>query len=128
MTFVLLCGIHTFEGCHTMCGICGIVDQVHSAPIDHASLLAMRDSLAHRGPDDEGVYFGPGVALGSRRLSIIDLTEHAHMPMGTADNRDSITYNGEIHDFRELRNMLQDHGYTFRSQTDTEIVLALYAH
>ena len=88
----------------------------------------MRDSLAHRGPDDEGVYFGPGVALGSRRLSIIDLTEHGHMPMGTADNRYWITYNGEIYNFRELRTMLEDHGYTFRSKTDTEIVLALYAH
>lgn len=86
----------------------------------------MRDSLRHRGPDDAGSYLAAGVALGSRRLSVIDLSKRGHMPMGTPDNRYWITYNGEVYNFHELRRFLEGQGYEFQSNTDTEVVLALY--
>jgi asparagine synthase (glutamine-hydrolysing) len=110
-----------------MCGICGIVNTEQSLGVGLETLLRMRDSLEHRGPDDAGYYLAPGVALGSRRLSIIDLSERGHMPMSTSDNRFCIVYNGEVYNFRELRRLLEGRGYTFRSNTDTEVVLALYA-
>lgn len=111
-----------------MCGICGLVDTNDSARISAGALQAMRDSLTHRGPDDAGFYVAPGVALGSRRLSIIDLSKRGHMPMATPDNRYWITYNGEVYNFHELRRFLEASGYRFQSNTDTEVVLALYAH
>lgn len=91
------------------------------------ALLGMTDILAHRGPDDAGLYSAPGVALGSRRLSILDLSSEGHMPMATADGRYWITYNGEVYNYRELRLVLETRGYTFRSNTDTEVLLYLYA-
>jgi asparagine synthase (glutamine-hydrolysing) len=87
----------------------------------------MRDSLVHRGPDDAGYYLRPGIALGSRRLSILDLSARAHMPMSTADGRYWITYNGEVYNYQELRPELEAHGYNFRSNSDTEVVLNSYA-
>ncbi len=110
-----------------MCGICGFVDTNETARISAGALQAMRDSLIHRGPDDDGFYVARGVALGSRRLSIIDLSTRGHMPMSTADGRYWITYNGEVYNFHELRRSLEAGGYRFRSNTDTEVVLALYA-
>ena len=110
-----------------MCGICGIVSD-HSYRTELNTLLTMRDSLEHRGPDDAGHFVAPGVALGSRRLSIIDLSERGHMPMSTPDRRYWIVYNGEVYNFRELRKQLEGRGNSFRSDTDTEVVLALYAH
>jgi len=86
----------------------------------------MRDSLRHRGPDDAGDYREPGVALGSRRLSIIDLSERGRMPMSTPDGRYVIVHNGEVYNFKELRAALQTKGHTFRSQTDTEVLLNLF--
>jgi len=82
--------------------------------------------LMHRGPDDAGHYLSPGIALGSRRLAILDLSKRGHMPMSTADGRYWITYNGEVYNYRELRSALETRGYTFRSHTDTEVVLYLY--
>jgi asparagine synthase (glutamine-hydrolysing) len=87
----------------------------------------MRDVLHHRGPDDSGLYLGPGVALGSRRLSILDLSPRGHMPMSTPEGRYSIVYNGEAYNFRGLRPALEKAGYAFQSDGDTEVVLALYA-
>jgi len=110
-----------------MCGICGIVHRNQAYPVSKSVLLAMRDSLTHRGPDDAGYYLAPGVALGSRRLSILDLSERGHMPMSTVDGRYWITYNGEVYNYQELRPGLEARGYTFRSNTDTEVVLSLYA-
>ncbi|MBA2524303.1 MAG: asparagine synthase (glutamine-hydrolyzing), partial [Pyrinomonadaceae bacterium] len=110
-----------------MCGICGIVHRDQAYPIGKSVLLAMRDSLTHRGPDDAGDFLAPGVALGSRRLSILDLSERGHMPMSTADGRYWITYNGEVYNYQELRPGLEARGYAFRSNTDTEVVLSLYA-
>jgi asparagine synthase (glutamine-hydrolysing) len=110
-----------------MCGICGVVHLNPAAGIDQADLLAMRDAMIHRGPDDAGCFVAPGVALGSRRLSILDLTERGRMPMSTADGRYHIVYNGEAYNSPELRHHLQCKGYSFRSRTDTEVILYLYA-
>lgn len=110
-----------------MCGICGIVSQDPASAAAEPVLLAMRDILAHRGPDDAGLYMAPGVALGCRRLAILDLSERGHMPMATPDGRFWITYNGEIYNFRDLRRELESRGYVFRSNTDTEVLLCLYA-
>ena len=109
-----------------MCGICGVVHCDQEYPVSEHRLLAMRDTLTHRGPDDAGHYLAPGVALGSRRLAILDLSERGHMPMSTADGRYWITYNGEVYNYQELRSTLKTRGYTFRSNTDTEVVLYLY--
>src|SRR5215831_1804751 len=98
-----------------MCGICGIVSPDDTYPIAESTLTAMRDSLTHRGPDDAGHYLVRGIALGSRRLAILDLSERGHMPMGTVDGRYWITYNGEVYNYRDLRLALQARGYTFRS-------------
>jgi len=110
-----------------MCGICGIVHHNVTRRVSEHELLAMRDSLAHRGPDDAGSYLGPGVGLGSRRLSIVDLSQRGRMPMQTCDGRYHIVYNGEVYNAAELRHRLCGKGYTFRSQTDTEVVLYLFA-
>ncbi len=109
-----------------MCGICGIASRDSNYPIDLSVLLAMRDSLVNRGPDDAGYYLKPGIALGSRRLSILDLSERARMPMSTQDGRYRIVYNGEVYNYRELRTELKTRGYNFRSDSDTEVVLAMY--
>jgi asparagine synthase (glutamine-hydrolysing) len=109
-----------------MCGICGVVARGDHPPISEPSLIAMRDSMYHRGPDDAGVHLGPGVALGSRRLAILDLSERGHMPMTSPDGRYWITYNGEVFNFPELRTALESRGHTFRSNTDTEVLLYLY--
>lgn len=110
-----------------MCGICGVVYSDPATPVDKADLLAMRDAMIHRGPDDEGYFLAPGVALGSRRLSILDLSERGRMPMSTAEGRYHIVYNGEVYNSPELRHHLERKGYSFRSRTDTEVVLYLYA-
>jgi len=110
-----------------MCAICGVVHADPSTSVDEHQLLAMRDTMIHRGPDDAGFFLAPGVALGSRRLSILDLTERGRMPMHTADGRYHIVYNGEVYNNAELRHDLEHKGYAFRSRTDTEVVLYLYA-
>src|SRR5713226_4045358 len=110
-----------------MCGICGIAYSDPNYKFDELTVHRMRESLVHRGPDDAGTYLSPGVALGSRRLSILDLSEQGHMPMSTPDGRYWITYNGEVYNFAELRSILESRGRRFRSNTDTEVVLNLYA-
>jgi asparagine synthase (glutamine-hydrolysing) len=110
-----------------MCGICGIVSTSPGPPVQRDALVAMRDALAHRGPDDSGDYLSAGVALGSRRLAILDVSPRGHMPMATDDGRFHIVHNGEVYNFRELRAELQDRGRTFRSDTDTEVILQMYA-
>ena len=110
-----------------MCGICGIVAVDRKYPIPEPVLLAMRDILTHRGPDDAGYYLSPGIALGSRRLAILDLSERGRMPMSTTDGRYWIIYNGEVYNYRNLRTTLEGQGHVFRSNTDTEVLLYLYA-
>lgn len=110
-----------------MCGINGEVHRDQTYPINEQQVLAQRDTLTHRGPDDSGCYFGPGVALGSRRLAILDLSARGHMPMSTVDGRFWIVYNGEVYNFSELRRSLEQRGCQFLSNTDTEVLLQLYA-
>ena len=110
-----------------MCGICGIAPRDPNAPVHEDPLVALGDSLAHRGPDDAGTFRASGVGLGVRRLAILDLSERGHMPMSTEDKRFWIVYNGEIYNYRDLRDRLEARGYRFRSNTDTEVLLGLYA-
>jgi asparagine synthase (glutamine-hydrolysing) len=109
-----------------MCGICGAVRLQAPGPISEAAIVAMRDTMPHRGPDDEGVYLAPGVGLGHRRLSIIDLSG-GRQPMSNADESLCVTFVGEIYNFRELRGVLEARGYVFRTKSDTEVILHAYA-
>lgn len=106
-----------------MCGIVGIVAE---AAGDHEALGRMCDALAHRGPDGSGTFVQPGVSLGHRRLSILDLSDRGRQPMLYRD-RYVVTYNGEIYNYRELRAELEALGHVFHTHTDTEVVLAAYA-
>lgn len=111
-----------------MCGIAGIFHfEDQSRPIDESVLGAMTQSLAHRGPDGEGMWCAPGIGLGHRRLAILDLSECARQPMTYRSGHLVISYNGEIYNFRELRTTLEGLGHCFRSKSDTEVVLAAYA-
>ncbi|MCZ6782369.1 MAG: asparagine synthase (glutamine-hydrolyzing), partial [Proteobacteria bacterium] len=108
-----------------MCGICGIVDLSGPGPSE-PDLLALRDDLAHRGPDDAGLHREPGVGLGACRLAIQDLSARGHMPMPNEDETLWITYNGEVYNFETLRAQLEERGHRFRSGSDTEVVLHAY--
>ena len=110
-----------------MCGICGIAVPDPTWKCDRDCLRAMRDTIDYRGPDDAGEFFDGGVALGVRRLAIVDLSANGHMPMATPDGRFVVVYNGEIYNAADLRQELIGRGYRFRSGTDTEVVLYLYA-
>ena len=110
-----------------MCGIVGVVQKERSRPVSEALIGAMCESIWHRGPDDAGVYAAPGIGLGSRRLAILDLSVRGHMPMSTPDGRYQMVYNGEVYNFQELRSILETKGHLFRSHTDTEVLLTLYA-
>lgn len=115
-----------------MCGICGIVESNRSLP-SRALLGAMNNTLLHRGPDDEGYFLAPGVGFAMRRLSIIDVAGGAqpqsnegcaaqHHAAGTLH----VIYNGEIYNYLELKAELQAHGHTFRTNSDTEVILHGY--
>src|SRR5436190_6201466 len=86
----------------------------------------MSQSIVHRGPDGGGVYTGPEAVLGNRRLSIIDLSSAGTQPLSNENGRVWITYNGEIYNYRELRETLIQHGHAFRSHTDTEVLVHGY--
>jgi len=112
-----------------MCGICGIYQERAGDPaVFRAGAARMATCLAHRGPDDEGVWADPGgrIALGNRRLAIIDLSPAGHQPMADPTGDVVLTYNGEIYNFRDLRAELAAGGYAFRGHSDTEVILALY--
>lgn len=103
-----------------MCGIAGILSQ------DNLDLVRrMTAAMVHRGPDDEGYVFEDGVALGQRRLSIIDL-EGGHQPIGSPDGQLQLVCNGEIYNSPELRKRYEARGYPFKTRTDVEVILPLY--
>jgi len=110
-----------------MCGIVGIASQ-HSVP-DRSILVIARDTMAHRGPDDAGQWWSNGgdVGFGHRRLAIIDLSAAGHQPMLDASGELCIVFNGEIYNYRELRVALEGRGCVFRTESDTEVLLQLYA-
>ena len=108
-----------------MCGIAGFVQRDPSHQADQTLLQRMCTSLRHRGPDDQGLFLQGPVGLGSRRLSIIDLST-GHQPIFNESGRIAIVLNGEIYNFRELRPALEAKGHRFTTQTDTEVVVHLY--
>src|SRR5438128_7193853 len=107
-----------------MCGVCGKATW-GGEPIDEAVVERMTETLVHRGPDDKGLYSGPGVALGHRRLSIIDLNT-GQQPISNEDRSVWIVFNGEIYNFKQLRLELLQRGHRFETQTDTEVIVHLY--
>jgi asparagine synthase (glutamine-hydrolysing) len=113
-----------------MCGIAGIYAYHYAAnTVDRAELWRIRDHMAARGPDGLGDWYSQDgrVGLGHRRLSIIDLSENGAQPMASTDGKLVVTFNGEIYNYRALRASLEAKGHTFRTQTDTEVLLHLYA-
>ncbi|HZV08565.1 MAG TPA: asparagine synthetase B, partial [Novosphingobium sp.] len=108
-----------------MCGIAGMFDLAGAARFGVAEVEAMCDAIAHRGPDGAGVWRADGVALGHRRLSIIDLAG-SPQPMVAADGGAVIVFNGEIYNFRALRAELADLGARFHTDGDTEVILAAW--
>lgn len=105
----------------SMCGISGFNFQ------DEGKIKEMMNAQGHRGPDDSGVFSSSGITLGHNRLSIIDLSPAGHQPMEYAEGRFTITYNGELYNFKELKEGLEAKGHKFKSKSDTEVILAAYA-
>jgi len=108
-----------------MCGICGLVSADPRAEPDRALIERMRDTLTHRGPDGAGLHIGPGVGLGHRRLSIVDVA-HGQQPMYSENGRFVIVYNGEIFNHPVLKPELEAAGIRYRTRSDTETVLHLF--
>ena len=108
-----------------MCGICGKISFT-DAVVERELIAAMCAALVHRGPDDQGIYTAPHVGLGQRRLSIIDLRAAATAPLANEDETVWVVFNGEIYNFRVLRDELVEKGHTFQTKTDTEVIVHLY--
>jgi len=108
-----------------MCGIAGIFHIETAKPVDPDRVERMCDAIAHRGPDGYGVWTAPGVALGHRRLSIIDVAG-SPQPMASTDGRAMLVFNGEIYNYRELRQELRATGATFHTDGDSEVILAAW--
>ncbi len=109
-----------------MCGIAGVVE-IGGSAADAALIERMSSLLAHRGPDASGTVVEGSVGFAHRRLAIIDLSDEGCQPMTSADGAFTLVFNGEIFNYLELREELRDAGYAFRTETDTEVVLAAYA-
>lgn len=105
--------------------MCGIFGHIGSIP-EHLAVICT-NTLSHRGPDGKGIECLDGITLGHRRLAILDLSEQGKQPMSYANGRYWITYNGEIYNFLEIRSELESRGHVFRSQSDTEVILAAFA-
>ncbi|MGN6533351.1 MAG: asparagine synthase (glutamine-hydrolyzing) [Ginsengibacter sp.] len=108
-----------------MCGITGLLHFNRDRTISPAVLKNMSDSIHHRGPDDEGHFINQNVGLGFRRLSIIDLST-GHQPLANENSTIHIVFNGEIYNYQEQRSILKQKGYSFKTTTDTEVILHLY--
>src|SRR5713226_6583335 len=118
-----------------MCGIAGFLDTTLRNPSEHLRAIARRmgDTIRHRGPDDAGIWVdaAAGVALGHRRLSILDLSPAGHQPMVSASGRRVIVFNGEIYNSQQLRRELDRvtiGSLSFRGHSDTEVMLAAFEH
>lgn len=108
-----------------MCGICGLYSYKTKKPVDKDLMARMLLSIQHRGPDDDGIYAENDLAIGVRRLSIIDL-QGGHQPMCNEDGSLVLVFNGEIYNFAELRSILLAKGHVFRTRSDTETVIHAY--
>src|SRR6202790_3498972 len=107
-----------------MCGICGVIGMESTERAD-AITRRMMEALRHRGPDEDGLLVAPSVVLGMRRLSIIDLSGGRQPVFNEAGNV-AVVFNGEIYNFRQLRNTLEGRGHTFRTHSDTETIVHAY--
>ena len=107
--------------------MCGLLAAVTESPLPQASVSAALQRMFRRGPDDQGVWQEAGVCLGHRRLAILDLDARAAQPMHSSCGRFVIAFNGEIYNFRELRQDLEARGIAFHTTSDTEVILALFA-
>src|SRR3989344_9296498 len=103
-----------------MCGIVGIFD-LKNRKVDSEIVRRMTISLSHRGPDDEGIFADGNVALGHRRLSILDLSSAGHQPMRNNDGKIAVTFNGEIYNYVEIKKELGEKKY--KSSSDTEVIV-----
>ena len=110
-----------------MCGIAGIYNNDPGNNVSADVLHKMCDAIVHRGPDEAGYFLEEGLALGHRRLSIIDISS-GQQPMVTADKRFALVFNGEIYNYRDIREELQQEGVSFRTSSDTEVILLGWAH
>ena len=104
-----------------MCGIAGEFN--FKGLVEPENIKRMTNAIIHRGPDDEGHYFEEHIGLGHRRLAILDLTKTGHQPMWTGDDSLAIVFNGEVYNFREIRIDLEELGYRFKGESDTEVVI-----
>src|SRR5689334_4043138 len=109
-----------------MCGIAGILDNSGNLPLEEV-VRSMTSSLVHRGPDGEGIWLDAraGLALGHRRLAVVELSELGAQPMASAGGRFVVVFNGDVYNYRELRNRLGP-GHAFRGSSDTEVMLAAF--
>ena len=108
-----------------MCGISGIINK-NTSQVDSKKIKKINNLIFHRGPDDEGFFFEKNFAFGHRRLAILDLSSDGHQPMNYLADKYTITYNGEVYNYLEIRKELEGCGYVFYSNTDTEVILASY--
>lgn len=109
-----------------MCGIAGLYYFDDARTVESGLLTKMNDSIAHRGPDDSGIYINGPVGLAHRRLSIIDLSANGHQPFGSNDGRYQLIFNGEIYNYGDHIQLLKNKGYQFKSHSDTEVLLYLF--
>src|SRR5260221_3808169 len=107
-----------------MCGICGVIG-IERTELAETITRRMMEALRHRGPDEDGLLVAPSVALGMRRLSIIDLSG-GHQPVFNEAGNVAVVFNGEIYNFRQLRWTLEGRGHVFRTQSDTEVIVHAY--
>lgn len=109
-----------------MCGICGKLYFDNETPVEQSLIDSMTDIMEHRGPDDRGTFASGGVGLGHRRLSVIDLSPLGRQPMTNEDGTVMVVFNGEVYNYLELRDELLRLGHSFRSSTDTEVIVHAY--
>src|SRR4051812_14426413 len=108
-----------------MCGISGIFTPGRKDPVDREVIHRMNETIVHRGPDDGGVFVGPSIGLGHRRLSIIDVGG-GHQPLSNEDGTIWVLLNGEIYNYTDLRADLLQRGHRFTTNSDTEAIVHLY--
>src|ERR1700720_3835811 len=108
-----------------MCGICGQFNFARTEPVESETIRRMTQTMIHRGPDDEGYFLSGRLGLGFRRLSIIDLAG-GHQPMSDPEETVWVILNGEIYNFKELRAELEQRGHSFRTRSDTEVIIHGY--
>jgi len=108
-----------------MCGICGQFNLIRNEPVEPETIRHMTETIVHRGPDDDGYFFDGSLGFGFRRLSIIDLAG-GHQPMSDAEETVWVVFNGEIYNFKEVRAELERRGHSFRTRSDTEVIIYGY--